>query len=103
MAWAREEFRLAKPDKNGTPLRAHLQAAGIEQPNEMPFPDPLSYLWEWFMELGSGRTGGFGPNPLTWEGISAWCDLTGTRLSPWEVRAIKALDCAYLTAQSGRT
>lgn len=98
MAWAREEFRLSKPDKNGTPLRAHLQAAGIDEPNEKPFPEALSYLWGWFCDLASGRTCGMGPNPITWEGIAAWCDLTGTKPARWEVRAIKEIDAAYLAS-----
>lgn len=96
MTWAREEFRLSKTDKTGTTRRAHLEAAGITEPNEKPFPDALAYIWEWFCELGSGRNCGMGANPLTWEAISAWCDLTGTRPAPWEVRAIKALDAAFL-------
>lgn len=98
MAWAREEFRLDRPDTSGTPLRAHLQAAGVEQPNPKPFPEAAAQVWEWFMELATGRTAGLGPNPLTWEGIAAWCDLTGNRPAPWEVRAIKALDLAFLAA-----
>ena len=98
MAWAREEFRLSKPDKNGTPLRAHLQTAGIDEPNPHDFPDALTYLWGWFLELASGRTGGMGPNPITWEGIAAWASLTGTTPAPWEIRAIRALDTAYLVS-----
>lgn len=98
MEWARQEFKLDRPDKGGTPLRQHLEAAGIENPNPMPFPEGAAHVWGWFLELGSGRTGGFGPNPLTWEGIAAWCHLTGNQLAPWELRAIKALDAAFLTA-----
>lgn len=98
MAWARHEFRLDRPDKSGTPLRQHLLAAGQSELNPEPFPDLAAHVWGWFQELSTGRTGGFGPNPLTWECIDAWARLTGTRLAPWEVRAIKALDLAYLTA-----
>lgn len=98
MTWAREEFRLSKPDKNGTTRRAHLEAAGIENPNGKPFPEVLAYLWGWFCDLSSGRTMGMGANPITWEGMVAWCSLTGNRPAPWEVRALKALDSAYLTS-----
>ena len=96
MAWAREEFRLGKPDKNGTPLRAHLQAAGIEEPNPQPFPDALAHVWDWFLDLHAGRPSGMGPGPLTWEGIAAWVSLTGIRPAPWEIRAIRELDSAFL-------
>ncbi len=98
MTWAREEFRLGKPDKNGTPLRSHLQAAGMDEPNPHPFPEALGYLWDWFCELSSGRPSGMGPGPLTWEGILAWTTLTGTRPAPWEIRALRALDTAFLNA-----
>ena len=100
MTWAREEFRLGKPDKSGTPLRAHLQAAGIQNPNPHPFPDLLGYLWGWFLDLSAGRTGGFGANPITWEGMQAWAALTGTTPAPWEVRTLRALDTAYLESSA---
>lgn len=98
MTWAREEFRLGKPDKNGTSLRSHLQAAGVEEPNPHPFPEALGYLWAWFLDLSAGRLSGLGPCPITWEGMSAWAALTGNQMAPWEVRAIRALDAAYLAA-----
>jgi hypothetical protein len=98
VAWAREEFRLAKPDKNGTSRRAHFEAAGVENPNPLPFPEAMAHVWGWFCDLASGRTCGMGPNPITWEGMAAWCTLTGNRPSPWEVRALRALDSAYLAS-----
>ncbi len=101
MTWATEEFRLSKPDKNGTPRRAHLETAGIENPNPHPFPEVLAYLWGWFCELGSGRTCGMGPNPITWEAIQAWAQLTGNSPAPWEVRALRSLDAAYLASTVG--
>lgn len=36
------------------------------------------------------------PNPLSYQDIAAWVSLTRNQLRPWEVRAIKALDSAYL-------
>lgn len=98
MTWAREEFRLGKPDKSGTPLRAHLLAAGIQNPNPHPFPEVLAYLWGWFQDLSAGRTSGFGPGPITWEGMQAWATLTGTYPAPWEIRALRELDAAFLSS-----
>lgn len=98
MAWAREEFRLSKPDKAGTTRRAHLQSAGVEEPNERPFPEAVAYIWSWFLDLASGRTCGMGANPITWEAISVWLSLTGTSPALWEFKAIKALDAAYLAS-----
>ena len=53
------------------------------------------------MALHSGRTYGMsGPNPLTWEGIAAWCNLTGIVLSSWELETVKALDMAWVGAMN---
>ena len=98
MAWAREEFRLSKTDKNGTSRRAHLESAGVEDPNPKTFPEAMAHVWGWFLELASGRTCGMGANPITWEGMAAWSALTGARPAPWEVRAIRELDSAYLAS-----
>ena len=47
--------------------------------------------------MSSGRTSnGFGPNPLSFCEIRAWCDLTGSELAPYEVVLIKKLDRVYL-------
>jgi hypothetical protein len=37
-----------------------------------------------------------GPNPITYEQIKAWKELTETPLAAWEVQAIKRLDVVYL-------
>jgi hypothetical protein len=37
-----------------------------------------------------------GVNPLTYEQIKAWKELTETPLTAWEVEAIKRLDVVYL-------
>lgn len=41
-----------------------------------------------------------GPNPITYQEIKAWCELTGVVLSPWEVNAIKRLDAVYMKVVS---
>jgi hypothetical protein len=53
-------------------------------------------VWRAFLEIGSARGGGFGPEPITWAGIEAWSRVTGTRLEPWEARLIRSLDDGYL-------
>jgi len=61
------------------------------------FPDVATYVWEIFMHLHSGRTYGMsGANPLTWEGIQAWCNLNGIVLSSWELETVKALDTTWV-------
>lgn len=44
---------------------------------------------------------GFGANPISWEAIAAYDRLTDAGLRPWEVRAIRAMDGAFLAALSG--
>ena len=61
------------------------------------FPDVASHLWATFIELHDGRTYGMsGPNPISYDIIKAWCDLTGVDLSPWEVTIIKSLDNLWI-------
>ena len=83
--------------------REHLeQVAKVkgETPQELigpEFPDVSVHVWDAFMRLHSGRTYGMsGPNPLTWECIQAWCNLTGIVLSSWELETIKALDMSWV-------
>lgn len=43
-----------------------------------------------------------GPNPIGYEQIKAWKELTETPLKAWEIEAIKRLDVVYLgVANSG--
>lgn len=63
------------------------------------FPERLTHVWEMFLNLHMGRTYSMGsPNPLSWSDIKAWDDLMRVGLKEWEVRAIKALDMAWLSA-----
>lgn len=52
-------------------------------------PDPISYLWFWFLEiLGGLDSGGMGVATVSWSNLKAWVDLTGNDLEPWEVSAL---------------
>jgi len=56
-------------------------------------PDLAQHVWQYFVELDNGRQGGFaGGQPLSYSDISAWCALSGVRLLPWELTAIRAMD-----------
>lgn len=103
MAFAEHDFGLSISDKQGVTRRDHLRQVQktIGRPPEglvgPPFPDRLSYLWEAFLSLHSGRTyGAMAPNPLSWSDIKAWNDLMDANLKEWDVRAIKALDMLWL-------
>lgn len=69
--------------------------------DEPKLPAALIYLWNHFMQLHRGRTyNGFGANPISWSEFHAYCQVTRTALSPWEVEAIRMLDEVYLEVTS---
>ena len=100
MSWAEHQFKLNKPDQNGTTEREHLEQVerqigrrieALEAPT--PFPMLISHVWSAFIALSSSRGSGFsGPAPITFEQIKAWKDLTETSIEPWEIEAIKRVD-----------
>ena len=107
--WAEHQFKLNRPDKDGTTEREHLEQVerqigrrpeALEPPTE--FPMPLSHVWSAFITLSNSRTQGFsGPNPITYEQIKAWKELTETPIAPWEIEAIKRLDTVYMGVANG--
>lgn len=80
---------------------AHLEKSGVvvgEAPPELP--QLAAHIWRTFMELHAFRSAGMsGKEPLTAEGMLAWCQLTGTQLASWEVDAIKQLDICWMTSR----
>lgn len=101
---------MSRRDKRGTPLRDHLLQV-YKVTGHIPdglvgpvFPDRYAHIWEMFLSLHSGRSyGAGGPNPLSWSDMKAWDDLHDAGLKSWEVRAIKALDVAWLNAMDEGT
>jgi hypothetical protein len=66
-----------------------------------PFPEGTEHIVSYFGDIAMGRgSNGFGPSYLTASEVLAWSQLTGTRLSPWEFRSIRALDRAWMKAWS---
>lgn len=56
-------------------------------------PAGAEFVWSCFHDLNSARGAGInGPLPISFTDILSWCLLTGERLRPWELRAIRALD-----------
>jgi hypothetical protein len=90
---------------------AHLRQAAkqmgvpVEEvaPRSHDCPSEALHLWLYFTELHNARaSGGFGPSPITFESIRAWCDLTGIYLLPWEVKAVKEIDRVFLEITNAR-
>jgi hypothetical protein len=70
----------------------------LERPT---LPAALVYLWNHFIQLHRGRSyNGFGANPISWNDFHAYCQLTRTALTPWEVETIRMLDEVYLEETS---
>jgi hypothetical protein len=72
----------------------------LESPRD--FPRLLSHVWSAFISLNDSRTSGFsGPNPITYEQILAWKQITEQPLASWEAEAIKRLDKVYMGVYDG--
>lgn len=65
-------------------------------------PDACVELWGIFTELHACRNSGFGPAPITFADIDAFQRVSGIRLEPWELAAIRRADAAYLESYAER-
>lgn len=62
----------------------------------------MSHVWSAFIALSNGRSMGFsGPNPLSYQEIKTWKELTETPLSAWEVEAVKRVDVVFMGMANG--
>lgn len=103
MEFARETFRLDLPSEDGRTVREKLEFIGRAEDGPA-LPWAAAHVWEWFSELNTARHGtGFGVNPISWAELSAWSALTGRTLRPWEVRALRAVDGAYMAEMARRS
>ena len=101
--FAEHNFRLGRADKDGVSERDRLEQIATQlgyTPKDLigpVMPDIARHLWDYFLELHRGRTyGASGPNPLSYEGIQAWCNLSGVALYSYEVDVIKELDSMWV-------
>lgn len=61
------------------------------------FPQALSHVWDWFVELLPRRSsGGMSANPLSYAELMSWALLTQTVLLPWEAKLLMRLDDALM-------
>jgi hypothetical protein len=61
-------------------------------------PREAVHIWTWFLELcGARSSNGWGPNPLGFQDIRAWAELTGTTIRPVEVQVLLRLDQEWLS------
>ena len=68
----------------------------IEEPD---VPAAGEYLWGLFWDMSLGRgNGGWGPEPLSWADMAAYAGLNGITFNPWESKALRRMDLAFLGA-----
>lgn len=61
----------------------------------------IAHIWDWFWQLnGRRQSGQSGSQPLTHAEIKSWAELTDTDITPAEVRALIAMDDAFLVVCS---
>lgn len=103
MAFGSAQFLLDCAEPDGHTKRAHLlsgwKQTGI-QPDELKVTEPpegAAVVWNYYNALATRRTyGQAGPQPITWEAMHAWQSVSQLRLRPWELRAVLALDDAFI-------
>lgn len=101
MDFVRNEVQLGRLEKDGQPLRAHLQAherakrKPLERLHRKP-PAAGRYLLPIFSELVAGRCRS---NPLTLRDLADWVQVTGLHLTPWERKTLLELS-AVLNSES---
>ena len=73
-------------------LRDHLRST--RRPR---VPEAGQVLWSAFIEINAARGfGQFGPIPIGFAEIEAWCRVTRTPLAPHHVEIIRAMDAAFV-------
>jgi hypothetical protein len=62
-------------------------------------PEGLSPLWHAYCDMrNSCPSNGMGPGRITFAELDAYQRVTGHRLAPWHVDAIRRVDVAYINA-----
>lgn len=110
MRFAESQFTLNEAQSDGATLRQHLEAVRKqtgENPRELDellanrCPDLLEPVWAMFIELnGSRGSNGFSISPISYTEMLAWSAMTGQHPTHFEVKAIKAVDVAYINSQA---
>lgn len=107
LAFAQRELLLDSRTGDGPTQReayaSHRRQGGPieEQLEPLECPEEAYYLWEYFCSMNARRTGnGFGPNPITDEGVMAWAARRGIILMRIEHEALDALEALFMSIAS---
>jgi hypothetical protein len=96
--------QLSTIQPDGSPLRAHLQAAAAQGRRDPRLsaraPREVAALWDAFVALDASRPIGMAPGPIQPSELLAWQQLHGVRLTQWECDTLLAMDRAAQGARS---
>lgn len=67
-----------------------------DAPEEALCPVEVEHIWRWYVELDEERTAGMDLDPITSPVIESWARLNRIRPIPFEVKALRAIDKAYM-------
>lgn len=81
------EIKAGNTTKRGEKSRFETLGAAAVLP-----PNPAPHITDWLLEIGPTGPDGSG---LGWRDLTAWQDITGIVLEPWEARLIKRLSGEY--------
>jgi hypothetical protein len=72
-----------------------------EEFSPIPAPESIIHIWYWFQQLSRTRSSnGFGQDPISYNEINAWSQLTGVDPEPIEVQAIMVIDSVFMSMQA---
>lgn len=113
----RQVIELTSPDSKGSSQKSHLdsvirqmKADGKDTSHLEAQVAPVQlepgseYMVELFAKLSHTRTWGMAsPMPISYLEIKAYTDLTGDRLTPWEIETIRRMDVVFIHEHAKRT
>lgn len=95
----KQELTLSAAQQDGKSLREHLTAVQQktgrvpeELKNQISCPESLDELWEWFCELDSTRSVGFGYSLISYSEMKAYFSLNFIEPSKTEIAILRKLD-----------
>ena len=108
-SFAAYQFMLGAPQEDGVALIEHLRLVE-EKTGRTPqalldapaLPEGCEELWRVFRELSDCRAWPFGPQRITFADIDSFQRVTGIVLKPWELKAVRRADKAFLAEWSDR-
>jgi hypothetical protein len=104
LEFAENELEMGADQGAGGSLRDNLisvwEQTGIKPDElvEVDCPEGIKHVWGHFLELHRSRgMGAASPNPISYQDILAWSQLTKNDPTPFEVSCLTSLDALWLS------